>query len=290
MAVFLAWVSIKMPPPTTRAAVAWASLRLPEVSQQVEVAWASLLLPEAMGTSRPASGALVGAGARVVGIAVRNQAWTGAVLEQASILDQDTGEPTTGPGISHVASGVVVGLGSAMQGQATATPIQQNHRASSGVLFGASAHVQGVAVRTGQPQTRPAMGWMAGANAIVHGVALRTPSGYSLYPRLPQWEGTRLVARTGVMARLAGNNVYRTRALQETIKRDPIIVHRMLSASERKQLLDFYTLMRTMPFYFISDEDGVQRTCAFGADGIDLRPESVDYPGRWVATVQLREL
>jgi len=107
------------------------------------------------------------------------------------------------------------------------------------------------------------------------------------YPSLPQWIGTRLQQRTGIIERIASNGAVRLRALQSANKSDPVVVHGLLNATQLSTFKTFYTNNRAIPFYFTSVEDGIQRTCVFAAQGYEV---STNEGGFYSIVVYMREV
>lgn len=111
---------------------------------------------------------------------------------------------------------------------------------------------------------------------------------YNASVTAPQWQGTRLVPRAGVLERIATNGAVRLRALYSAVKYDPVIVHGFMTAAQRTALLNFYAANRTATFTFTATEDGVTRTCVFAANPFTIEPMP-DNASLFQATVNLRE-
>ena len=108
------------------------------------------------------------------------------------------------------------------------------------------------------------------------------------YPSLGQWEGTKLVPRSGRIVRKASNGAVRVRLLQSATKYDPTVVHGLLSAADRSTLLAFYAANMATSFIFTATEDGSTRTCVFADPPFLIEP----LPGTsssYKATVYLLE-
>jgi hypothetical protein len=109
------------------------------------------------------------------------------------------------------------------------------------------------------------------------------------YPSFPQWDGTRLVPRSGRIVRKASNGAVRIRELQSADKLDPTVVHGLLSSADRTTLLAFYAANRATSFTFTAAEDGSTRTCVFADPPYQIDP----LPGTsssFKATVYLLEV
>lgn len=103
---------------------------------------------------------------------------------------------------------------------------------------------------------------------------------------LPQWEGTSLKPRAGILERTATNGMVRLRALQSETKYDPTVVHGMVSPAQLTAFKAFYELNRTRVFEFTAAEDGVLREVVFSSKAFDVTPIN----GMFKLTVYMMEV
>jgi len=104
---------------------------------------------------------------------------------------------------------------------------------------------------------------------------------------MPQWVGTVLVPRTGMLQRIASNGTVRLRAMQSVIKRDPTVFHGVLTLAQRNALVDFHVHTWNASFFFTATEDSVQRTVCWAPKPYDIKPNA---QGNYEATCYLVEI
>lgn len=93
---------------------------------------------------------------------------------------------------------------------------------------------------------------------------------------LPQWDGTRIVPRTGVMARMASNGAIRLRS-KHSMKNDIEMFHGSLTLVQKDAFLNFYNANRVHAFTVTTNEDSTTRTCVFAEKGYNITPKEGAY-------------
>ena len=231
--------------------ISWAQLQAPAGPRRAVVSWAQLLLP----TPAPK-----------------------AVISWAQLQFPAPGVTTgTGQGADELAS--FTDAADAAQIFAASAPETVTVTATQDASV-VSSNPQ--IILAGVQEQAPIFDDMSAASVLPSGLALN-------YPNLPQWDGTKLVVRSGMMERIATNGQVRMRALQSKAKLDPTVVHGFLSQAQRQELIDFYNKFRTVSFTFTAQEDGVPRLCYFaGANPYQIEPIA-GMPNTYNATVYLRE-
>jgi len=106
------------------------------------------------------------------------------------------------------------------------------------------------------------------------------------YPSLPQFVGTKFVPRFNMQERIARNGGVRLRKLASP-KYDLVVVHDLLTQTQRNTLVTFYNANANLAINFTAVEDGVVRTMVFAGQGYDIEPRD---SGLYKATVYLREV
>jgi hypothetical protein len=92
------------------------------------------------------------------------------------------------------------------------------------------------------------------------------------YPTLPQTIRTQLRPRTGKIVRTASNGATRIRDTQAADKFDISFDHGVITEAQRQTFLTWYAAHRSVAFYCIPVEDGVQRTVYFAAQPYVIEP------------------
>lgn len=93
---------------------------------------------------------------------------------------------------------------------------------------------------------------------------------------LPQWEGSKLTPRTGVMPRMASNGAVRLRRMHQK-KVDIQLFHGGLTLAEKDALVTFYDVNAVIPFTVTTAEDSITRTCVFAPKGYEITPKNGAY-------------